>query len=90
MSLLPVPSLIQLGLLAVTSLESAAGLISSRLGDEPTIWLVFGLISLEGLCGGSAYVNAYYHLGQQMDDEDDHLGSNKDAHRVAQEREFRM
>lgn len=90
MSLLPVPSLIQLGLLALTSLESATSFISSSLGDGATTWLVLGLISLEGLCGGSAYVNAYYHLGQQMDDEDDHLGRVKDSSRVAQEREFRI
>lgn len=91
MSLLPVPSLVQLGLLAITSLESATGFISSSLGDGATTWIVLGLISVEGLCGGSAYVNAYYHLGQQMDDEDDHLGGTaKDSVRVAQEREFRI
>jgi battenin len=93
MTLLPVPSLVQLGLLATTLLESATGFISSSLGDTATTWLVLGLISLEGLCGGSAYVNAYYHLGQQMDDEDQdgrRLGHAKDSQRVAQEREFRI
>lgn len=90
MSLLPVPSLIQLSLLAITSLESATGFISTSLGDSTTTWIVFALISLEGLCGGSAYVNAYYHLGQQMDDEDDHVGTAKDSKKVAQEREFRI
>lgn len=87
--ILPLPTVIQLGLLAITSLESATGMISLALGDAATTWIVALLISLEGLCGGAAYVNAFYHLGQEMDDEGEVLDGKNPMRRV-QEREFRI
>lgn len=88
-ALLPLPTLAQLCLLAITSLESATGFLSLPLGESTATWLVLMLVSLEGLCGGAAYVNAFYHLGQEADD-DETLGDGKDSVRRAQEREFKI
>lgn len=43
---------------------------------------------LEGLCGGSAYVNTFYHVGREGDDSQD--GGGKDVERTKMEREFRI
>ncbi|PLW44227.1 hypothetical protein PCASD_03823 [Puccinia coronata f. sp. avenae] len=46
-------------------------------GDPWIYMLVFAVISLEGVCGGLAYVSAYYWLGM-------------DGHNLDQEKEFRI
>lgn len=60
-------------------------------GEESTITKVFLLICLEGLCGGAAYVNAFYHVGRIGDDgegkEDD---DSEEGQRRKMEREFRI
>lgn len=54
---LAVPSVLQ-GLILLTLLAEAV---------RPTVGVraVLGLIALEGLCGGSAYVNAFYWVGRE-------------------------
>ena len=46
------------------------------------------MICLEGLCGGSAYVNAFYHVGRIGDDEAE-MGEADEGKRK-REREFRI
>jgi battenin len=57
--LLPLPSIIQLFILLLLAFESANGLLgpgdgSNDVSDGLSIWLVFFLICLEGICGGLA------------------------------------
>ncbi|KAI0000431.1 batten's disease protein Cln3 [Russula vinacea] len=54
---IPIPSIIQGFLLITLSSESALGYFPESLAPG----LVFLLISLEGICGGLSYVNAYFH-----------------------------
>ncbi|KAH8985949.1 batten's disease protein Cln3 [Lactarius hatsudake] len=56
---IPIPSVIQGLLLAILSSESALGYFPDALAPG----LVFCLISVEGICGGLSYVNAYFHAG---------------------------
>lgn len=89
---LPLPTLFQLGLLAVVTLQSATGFISSSLGENGAIWTTFFLIACEGLAGGSAYVNCFYWLGADEVNEADSGGltDGKEPARLALEREFRI
>lgn len=87
---LPLPTLFQLLLLLITSLESATGFLSRALGENGAIYATFFFISCEGLAGGSAYVNCFYHLGSEGDEDDGGLGEAKDPVRAGQEREFRI
>jgi len=32
----------------------------------PNIWIVFAIILFEGLMGGGAYVNSFYHITKQV------------------------
>jgi battenin len=67
---------------------------SSQTGYDRTITVVFLLICLEGLCGGSAYVNTFYHVGREGgDDTDFDNDEGGDDHSVEAERkkrEFRI
>ncbi|KAH8979629.1 batten's disease protein Cln3 [Lactarius akahatsu] len=56
---IPIPSVIQGLLLAILSSESALGYFPDALAPG----LVFCLISVEGICGGLSYVNAYFRAG---------------------------
>ncbi|KAF8482724.1 batten's disease protein Cln3 [Russula ochroleuca] len=67
-----IPSIIQGFLLITLSSESALGYFPDSLAPG----LVFLLISVEGICGGLSYVNAYFRAGQEPAD--------------AQERAFKM
>lgn len=69
---IPIPSIIQGILLITLSSESALGYFPESLAPG----LVFLLISIEGICGGLSYVNAYFRAGQEPAD--------------AQERAFKM
>jgi len=91
--LLPVPAIIQFCVLVVLGLESATGLFESRSRivngieegwEGASVAVVFLLISLEGICGGLAYVNAFYHINQIPARE------NVDAELAKQEREFQI
>lgn len=89
---LPLPTLFQLLLLLLTSLQASLGYLESSLGENGAIWVTFGMIACEGLAGGSAYVNCFYWLGVDEEDlgEGGLLGGEaKDPQRQAMEREFR-
>lgn len=70
---------------------------------DRSITIVFLLICLEGLCGGSGYVNTFYHVGREGngDENDDDDGGNEmgtdqrvlkmtGVEKKAMEREFRI
>lgn len=56
--LLPLPAILQAGILLILMFESAVGIFPSGPGTADSeawsITIVFLLISLEGICGGSA------------------------------------
>ncbi|GAA5911345.1 hypothetical protein JCM6882_002352 [Rhodosporidiobolus microsporus] len=93
--LLPLPTLLQLVILALTTLEASHSLLL-RLADSSesaATYLVAVLICCEGLCGGGAYVNAFHRLAVMQDEgeEGDVLGGRgegKSLARKAQEKEF--
>lgn len=87
-SLLPLPTLVQLFLLFLTSYEASTGVLSTHFGENGAIVVVFFLISLEGLSGGLAYVNVFYRLG--LDDEEGGVEEGKDKGRREREREFKI
>lgn len=33
---------------------------------SPTIWIIFGVVLVEGLLGGAAYVNTYYRMSKEI------------------------
>jgi len=83
--LMPLPAIIQCLIFLTLMYESAIGLF----GDESeglSIFFVFMLISLEGLCGGLAYVNVFYHVNQEPPDPN----TRHDIEKTRQEREFKI
>jgi battenin len=52
--LLPLPAILQAGILLTLVFESAVGIFPSNANEAWSIATVFCLISLEGICGGSA------------------------------------
>lgn len=108
---LPLPTIVQIFNLIVLSLQASHFILSSAEytpphaipsgGVDSTITKVFLLICLEGLCGGSAYVNTFYHVGR-IGSEDDldsiraqsHAGGARDRDAEKQkrklEKEFRI
>jgi len=85
--LLPLPAILQAFILASLGLESAFGILpESSNGSIPWIAL---LIAVEGICGGLAYVNAFYRVGEDGREKAMH-GSSEEAERHAQEREFQI
>ncbi|TFK75744.1 batten's disease protein Cln3 [Pluteus cervinus] len=81
--LLSVPAIVQGVILLVLSAESAIGFFADS--DASSIIFVFLLISLEGVCGGLAYVNVFYRINQERPDPND-----EDLERIKQEREFKI
>ncbi|KAG8906965.1 battenin CLN3 protein, partial [Tulasnella sp. 403] len=84
--LLTLPAITQFVILVTLCLESALGLFPENSGL--TIFLVFCLISVEGICGGWAYVSVFYRVGQES-----HSGDTDDEYEVErkkQEREFKI
>jgi len=90
---LPMPAIIQFGVLVILGIESTTGLFESGsgvVGQVPEGWegasvaIVFLLIGLEGICGGLAYVNCFYHINQIPMRED------IDPELAKQEREFQI
>ncbi|KAL5497873.1 BTN1 [Sanghuangporus vaninii] len=61
--LLPMPAIVQFMILVALTLESGVGIVS-----EDSEGLAFGivilLISVEGVCGGLAYVNVFFRINQ--------------------------
>ena len=96
LSLLPLPTLIQLLILSLTILESTTSIFVKFFGESGATWITIGLVCCEGLAGGSAYVNVFYRLGKgdEVDDEEgreEGLESGlqvKDRRRKEQEKEF--
>ncbi|KAK4688359.1 battenin, partial [Tremellales sp. Uapishka_1] len=90
--LLPLPSFVQSVVLTLLALQSRYFIFTSSAflppspisGVDRSISLVFLLICLEGLCGGSSYVNTFYHVGREGED-----GNDEDA-KTKLQREFRI
>ncbi|KDQ09562.1 hypothetical protein BOTBODRAFT_117036 [Botryobasidium botryosum FD-172 SS1] len=81
-SLLPLPAVVQAVILTSLALESAFGLLPEDL-PQLTIPIIFLMIGLEGICGGLAYVNVFYRIGQEEREEEE-------TERSKQEREFKI
>ncbi|KAF8638363.1 hypothetical protein AX16_010510 [Volvariella volvacea WC 439] len=64
--LLAIPSIIQFFILLTLAYESAVGFFAYE--DSSAIIFVFLLVSMEGICGGLAYVNAYHGINQEPPD----------------------
>ncbi|KZS96975.1 batten disease protein Cln3 [Sistotremastrum niveocremeum HHB9708] len=77
---LPLPAVVQLIILTILATESASGLFGNS--ETFSIALVFLLIGLEGICGGLAYVNVFYQIGQES--------SPSAGEKGRQEREFKI
>ncbi|KAI0765947.1 batten's disease protein Cln3 [Trametes elegans] len=85
--LLSLPAIVQGVILSILAYESAVGIF----GDSDTRegWsfaLVFSLITVEGICGGLAYVNVFFRVNQERHDG----APGADPERARQEREFRI
>jgi len=92
---LSLPAIVQFFILSILALESGVGLIPAS-SEGFAIGFVFVLISLEGICGGLAYVNVFYRINQEHSSSPTELGDvadNADPHRAEQarqEREFKI
>lgn len=74
---LPVPTITQFFVLVLLFLQARRFIFSTpeytppspepATGVDRAITFVFLLTCLEGLCGGSAYVNTFYHVGHEGD-----------------------
>ncbi|KAG1737553.1 batten's disease protein Cln3 [Suillus paluster] len=83
--LLPAPAIIQFVILLILVLESSVGLLPEDRAAG-SIFLVFVLISIEGICGGLAYVNVFHRINQEQPDP----SSVHDPELTKQEREFKI
>ena len=84
--LIPLPSLVQVVVLATAITESTRSIFTSAVGPGYAIGACFLLIALEGLCGGLAYCNVYLRVGliEEQDEETVSRGE------VLARREFRI
>ncbi|KAF8516039.1 batten's disease protein Cln3 [Gautieria morchelliformis] len=82
--LLSLPAIVQAAILVTLVFESASGIFDFA-SEEWSIFCVFLLISVEGICGGLAYVNTFYHVGQQSV-----TSTHSNPERARQEREFKI
>ncbi|KAG1859261.1 batten's disease protein Cln3 [Suillus subluteus] len=82
---LPAPAIIQFVILLLLVFESAVGLLPED-REGGSIFLVFILISIEGVCGGLAYVNVFYRINQEQPDP----SSAHNPEITKQEREFKI
>ncbi|KAI0049514.1 batten's disease protein Cln3 [Auriscalpium vulgare] len=81
--LIYLPAVIQGCILATLAYEAAVGVFSDS-SEGLSIVLVFTLISIEGVCGGLAYVNVFYRVNQEQ------LNPSVDSERAKQEKEFKI
>lgn len=99
LALLPLPTILQVAILVVTTFESATSFLVALFGEHGATWCMALRVCCEGLCGGAAYVNAFHRLatdsGEDQDDDDDELaeeeeiaGLGKSKARKDQEKEF--
>ncbi|KAJ4496176.1 batten's disease protein Cln3 [Lentinula edodes] len=84
-NLLPLPSVLQGFILLLLAFESSIGFYADD-AEGLSIIAVFALISLEGICGGLAYVNAFYRINQEHPDP----SSAHNMERAKQEKEFKI
>ncbi|KZO94679.1 batten disease protein Cln3 [Calocera viscosa TUFC12733] len=88
---LAVPSILQFFILLTLAYESYRGIVSTSPYSVASVPLVFLLIALEGICGGLAYVNAFYHVSQETSGTVGvGVDASADPERRKQEREFRI
>ncbi|KIM62805.1 hypothetical protein SCLCIDRAFT_776213 [Scleroderma citrinum Foug A] len=83
--LLPLPAIVQLVILFTLAYESAVGIFSED-HEGRSIIFVFILISIEGICGGLAYVNVFYRINHERP----HPSLVEDEELAKQECEFKM
>ncbi|KIK97940.1 hypothetical protein PAXRUDRAFT_824409 [Paxillus rubicundulus Ve08.2h10] len=83
--LLTMPAMVQFVILVILAFESAAGIFPED-REGSSITLVFILISIEGICGGLAYVNVFYRINQERPDPSTVV----DLERAKQECEFKI
>jgi battenin len=83
--LIPLPSLLQFGVLIIGLFESSKSIFTSLFDPAYAIGACAVLIALEGLFGGTAYVNAYLRVGLIEDDE-----TALDKGAILARKEFRM
>ncbi|WRT69193.1 uncharacterized protein IL334_006177 [Kwoniella shivajii] len=104
LTFLPLPSIIQFIVLSLLYLQSKYFLFTSSSytppntptgdqdhGIDQTIPIAFMLICVEGLCGGLAYVNTFYHVAREgdIDGSEENLNAEVNVKRGLQ-REFRI
>ncbi|KIJ63587.1 hypothetical protein HYDPIDRAFT_40996 [Hydnomerulius pinastri MD-312] len=83
--LLSAPAIVQFAILVTLAFESAVGIFPED-REGSSIALVFILISIEGICGGLAYVNVFYRINQERPDP----STVQDPERTKQECEFKI
>lgn len=90
-SCIPLPTILQIVLLVVLSLESAYGILETLAGSN-AIWGCGILIAFEGISGGLAYVNVFYRLARDDDSGEVEEGGGGDGNekRRLSEREFKI
>jgi len=86
---LPLPSIVQGMIFLVLAYEAAYGLAPYTQGADEwrSIVFVFALVCLEGICGGLAYVNVFYHINHEPPDPN---SRNTSIEITRQEREFKI
>ncbi|OCF56338.1 protein BTN1 [Kwoniella mangroviensis CBS 10435] len=95
LTLLPLPSIIQFLVLSSLYLQAKHFVFSTPSytppnvppteGVDRSISIVFMVICIEGLCGGLAYVNTFYHVAREGENEDD-----ENNEKSGMQREFRI
>ncbi|GBE89783.1 batten's disease protein Cln3 [Sparassis latifolia] len=83
--LLSLPAILQAIVLSTLTFESAVGIFGDQ-SEGLSFFLVFFLISIEGICGGLAYVNVFYRINQERHDSSEDV----DPEHSKQEREFKI
>ncbi|RDX52007.1 batten's disease protein Cln3 [Lentinus brumalis] len=82
--LLSLPAIVQGFILTILAFESAVGIFGDE-NEGMSFAFVFLLVSIEGICGGLAYVNVFYRINQEK-----HDTPGEDPERAKQEREFKI
>lgn len=71
LALLPLPTILQVVILAITTCEAATSFLVALFGEHGATWCTALLVCCEGLCGGAAYVNAFHRLATEEGEEDE-------------------
>ncbi|CEL54904.1 Protein BTN1 OS=Ustilago maydis (strain 521 / FGSC 9021) GN=BTN1 PE=3 SV=1 [Rhizoctonia solani AG-1 IB] len=92
-ALLPVPAIVQAVIMGTLALESSTGFLSGAHPETETqgsvLPILMSLIAIEGVCGGLAYVNVFYRVGQDGA-QSSGLDDSRSREFARQEREFRI